>query len=164
MKRMVIINEDLSYSDQQGCSHDLGSDTAFVHACKEPCHRSAVDYTQRSLPHDHPHYLHIEKGPHLYLNMIDPPVPLFQLRSFELFFDFVDRHLGQRPIHIHCNQGQSRAPSLTLLVMAKRLSAITNESYEAAAAEFVEQFPYAPGKGIATFLAEHWDVLGVTQE
>jgi hypothetical protein len=49
---------NLTFSDTSGCSHKP-SDTslAIVHACKEPCHRCAAGYTQKSLPADHPHYL-----------------------------------------------------------------------------------------------------------
>src|SRR5262249_19056801 len=112
------------------------------------------------LPKDHPHYLAAEKNGALYLNLIDPPLPLFQLKSFEIFFEFIDRHLHRKPILIHCNKGESRAPSLCLLVMAKRLKAISDESYAAARKDFEEKFPYKPGEGISVFLAANWAALG----
>ncbi len=51
--------------------------------------------------------------------------------SFEAFLRFVDREIPERPILIHCNQGESRAPSLTLLYMAKRLGLLPSNSYAA---------------------------------
>ncbi len=134
-------------------------DAATVHACKEPCHKQALGYA-KSLPNSHPHYLALERGKHLYLNMIDPPLPLFSLPLFAAFFAFADAHLPHRPLIIHCNQGLSRAPSLALLLMAKRLNLLTDENYAAARAAFAAQHAYAPGQGIATFLAANWDLLG----
>lgn len=135
-------------------------DIAIVHACKEPCHRCAVGYREKSLAADHPHYLAIERGNHLYLNLIDPSLPLFKFESFSIFFDFVDRQIVARPVRIHCNKGESRAPSLTLLYMAKR-GLLPGKNYKEARAAFEEQFRYKPGAGIQTFLEKNWDVLGV---
>jgi len=57
------------------CFH-RGEGWATVHACKSPCHQRAVGY-RKSLSSSHPNYLVLEEAPNLYLNMIDPPVPLF---------------------------------------------------------------------------------------
>lgn len=153
------VTDNLCFDDLTGCRHD-DQEFSVVHACKEPCHRHAVGYEVRSLESHHPHYLAIEKPHHLYLNMIDPPVPLFKPQSFDLFFDFVDREITKRPVLIHCNKGESRAPSLALLYMAKRLRLLPDNSYQAAADSFSARFPYKPGKGIATYLQENWQKLG----
>ncbi len=153
------VTDNLCFDDITGCRHGP-HEYAVVHACKEPCHRHGAGYEERSLASDHPHYLAIEKPQHLYLNIIDPPVPLFKPQSFALFFEFVDREIKKRPVLIHCNKGESRAPSLTLLYMAKRLGLLPNDSYQAAAAAFSAHFPYKPGKGIATYLQENWENLG----
>lgn len=132
---------------------------AVVHACKDPCHRRAVGYTGRGCPPEHPHYLYLEAGPHLYLNMIDPPVPLFRQEMFDAYLSFVDRKQAEdRFVLVHCNRGDSRAPSLALLWLAKRAYKIDGSSYKAAAVDFGKRFKgYAPGDGIATWLTEHWD-------
>lgn len=132
---------------------------AVIHACKIPCHQTRIGYTG-SLHPDHQHYRSYETGHHLYLNLIDPPLPLFKKESFDAFFDFTDRMMKTRDVLIHCNQGQSRAPSLALLYMAKRLHVLPNDSYESARAAFEEKFPYAPGKGMVTYLTENWKSLG----
>jgi predicted protein tyrosine phosphatase len=140
--------------------HQVSPDMAVVHACKEPCHKNAVGYVKQ-LDDEHPHYLSYEHGMHLFLNMIDPPVPLFKHASFKVFFEFVDRQIAQCAVVIHCNQGRSRAPSLALLYMAKRLQLLPNTDYHAARCAFEAQFPYSPSKGIETFLRSEWDALGV---
>lgn len=157
---MTITNvmDNLSYGDLSACAMQ-SENTAIVHACKEPCHRAGVCYTTRSLDKNHPHYLSLEQGRHLYLNMIDPPQPLFQAESFTRFFDFVDRYIQTRPVLIHCNKGESRAPSLALLYMAKR-GFLPGENYAAARAAFDARFPYKPGQGISTFLTNRWNDLG----
>ena len=157
---MIEINPLLSFSDLDGCRACGERHITLIHACKDPCHRSAAAYQGKSLPADNPHYLAVEKDNHLYLNLIDPPVPLFQRRSFELFFSFLDRQPKDRPVLIHCNKGESRAPSLTLLYMAKRLGLLRDDSYGAARTAFEALYPYKPGKGIAEFMEQNWAVLG----
>ena len=130
---------------------------AVVHACKSPCHQRAVGY-RRNLSQNHPNYLALERGTDLYLNLIDPPKPLFMAPSFNSFLAFSRVQLEEgRKILIHCNQGESRAPSLALLLLAKLVSQISNESYEAARAEFEALFNgYNPGRGIQKYLADNW--------
>lgn len=149
---------NLTFADISGCSHEHSDTLAIVHACKDPCHRCAVGYKEKSLPATHPQYLSLTRGNHLYLNLIDPPVPLFKLESFTAFFAFVDAQLPHRPVRIHCNKGESRAPSLTLLYRAKR-GFLPNESYAAARAAFEAGNAYKPSKGIETYLGENWHIL-----
>src|SRR4030042_4069647 len=140
-----VIN-GLAFGDETLCTQDGSGVVAVVHACKAPCPRRAVGYTARSLPSSHPNYLVKETEYHLYLNLIDPPQPLFMLPSFTAFMAFMGKHFGKRRVIIHCNQGESRAPSLTLLYLAKRTTHLPNESYQAAAKVFRERFApaYSP--------------------
>ena len=82
---------------------------AIVHACKSPCHQNAVGYSG-SLKNTHPNYLVLEKETDLFLNMIDPPIPLFMLPLFTSFLRFADNNWrAGKKLLIHCNQGESRA-------------------------------------------------------
>lgn len=147
---------NLFFGDESACTVDSTGQVAVVHACKDPCHRSAVGYSGRGLPDTHPHYLVLEQEYHLFLNLIDPPAPLFMMPSFEAFLGFVDKHISERKVIVHCNQGESRAPSLALLYSAKRTDGLPNDSYEAAAQAFRGLHPYNPGRGIQTWLSQHW--------
>jgi predicted protein tyrosine phosphatase len=153
------VHHRLSFGDDTTCTDSTDGSVAVVHACKEPCHRRAVCYTTRTIPSNHSSYLVHERRYHLFLNLIDPPQPLFMMPSFVGFLAFVDREIAERDILIHCNKGESRAPSLALLYMAKRLRSLPDESYAAAAAAFRQQFPYNPGQGITTWLAMNWDAI-----
>lgn len=139
--------------------HRAPADAAIVHACKDPCHKKEVGY-DKQLDSSHPDYLCRVKGAHLYLNMIDPPLPLFKPEMFKKFFEFVDAQIAERSVVIHCNQGQSRAPSLTLLYMAKRMQLLPDTDYLSARRAFEQRFPYNPGKGIESYLATEWASLG----
>lgn len=155
----VEVAPNLAFGNLSACTHDLDVQQAVVHACKDPCHRSAVGYAGNLQP-DHPQYLAARAGRHLYLNLIDPPLPLFKLASFQIFLDFVDEQIKQRAVVVHCNHGESRAPSLALLYMAKRLGTLPASSYQLAAVAFRAMgFPYRPGEGIEKFLKDNWDAL-----
>lgn len=71
---------------------------------------------------------------------------------------FMDKHFGARRVITHCNQGESRAPTLALLYLAKRSDVIPGDSYPIAAKTFRENlFPgYQPGLGIQAWLTQHW--------
>jgi len=54
--------------------------------------------------------------------MIDPPEPLFMMPIFTEFLKFAkDKWDSGKKLLIHCNRGESRAPSLALLFLAKCL-------------------------------------------
>jgi hypothetical protein len=131
---------------------------AIVHACKSPCHQRAVGY-RGSLSPSHPNYLVLEKPGDLFLNIIDPPQPLFMPPLFTSFLGFASRHWDAgRSLLIHCNLGESRAPSLAMLFMAKHTHTIDGSSFDSAAAEFRQIFTrYTPGLGIQAYLRKHWD-------
>src|SRR5262245_26879778 len=66
----------------------------IVHACKYPCHAHAVGYGYDSkvqLLKTHPEYLSATQPGNLYLNIIDPPVPLFQVEVFHRALDYIVR-------------------------------------------------------------------------
>ena len=136
---------------------------AVVHACKSPCHQQAVGY-RGSLPSAHQHYLSVTHDHDLFLNLIDPPIPLFKPESFVAFLDFADvQWLAGRRLLIHCNQGESRAPSLALLFLAKCRNALDASSYHSARKEFEPLFSsYRPGSGIVAYLSENWGRLRMT--
>ncbi|MFP4098732.1 MAG: hypothetical protein ACLFU1_08115 [Alphaproteobacteria bacterium] len=156
----TCVEDVLYFGDLASCTPENRRKFAVVHACKEPCHRHAVGYQQKSLNKAHPYYLSFEKDDNLYLNVIDPPVPLFQTESFQIFLKFAKAAKEKgKPVLVHCNQGQSRAPSFALLFMAKGLGLLPNESYVAARKAFEEKFSYMPGAGIAKFLETNWEKL-----
>lgn len=156
---MQEIHERLFVGSEGDCFRSR-SGWAVVHACKSPCHQQAVGY-RGSLPSDHPNYLVLEDQQNLFLNIIDPPIPLFKHETFASFLTFSEEHWNKgENLLIHCNLGESRAPTLALLFMAKRLNALPASSYPEAKQQFAVIFPsYSPGQGIQTFLIQHWNEI-----
>jgi hypothetical protein len=134
---------------------------AVVHACKSPCHQHALGY-RGSLSNSHPNYLTLHEGSDLYMNIIDPPRPLFMPPSFSHFLGFSEEQwTAGKKLLIHCNKGESRAPSLALLFLAKCRHAIDDASYPSASSEFETLYPrYSPGKGIQMYFSNNWATLG----
>ena len=133
---------------------------AIVHACKSPCHQRAVGY-RGSLPSNHPNYLVLERRNNLFLNMIDPTQPLFMMPLFTEFLRFAkEQWESDKNVLIHCNKGESRAPSLALLLLAKEIKSIRSASYDQAREDFIKIYPaYTPGTGIQTYLRNNWEKM-----
>ena len=157
---MIELQSNLFVGNESDCRRG-GEGWAVVHACKHPCHVRAVGYSG-SLPSSHPHYLVFEDDDDLILNMIDPPVPLFKAELFEAFLAFARRKtLEGKKLLVHCNQGESRAPSLALVFLAKIAGVLPNDSYATASSAFREIFSgYRPGRGIQAYLSANWNTLG----
>lgn len=131
---------------------------AVVHACRHPCFRRAA----RRMRVESESRTHLEDGPNLYLDLIDAPAQYFSPPPIEAFLSFAGRHWSRGSgLLIHCNQGLSRGPSLALLFLAQRSTALPSGSYDEASAAFSRLLPgYSPGAGIRAFLREHWERLG----
>jgi hypothetical protein len=156
---MFEVHPNLYIGSLSHCFHDNRNDWAVVHACKSPCHQRAVGY-RGSLHRNHPQYLVFERGNHLFLNIIDPPQPLFMPPLFIESLNFIEKHIPNKKVLIHCNLGCSRAPSIALLFLAKRAKAISSTNYRDAVADFVKIFPYyQPQSGIVIYLERNWENL-----
>lgn len=149
----------LVVGDISACSHG-DSATAVVHACKHPCHQDAVGYSG-SLPQSHDEYLVAPRGRDLYLNLVDMDRPLSHEYTEPIMtsaLDFIEAHLDDHRVVIHCNEGRSRSPSIALLYLAKRAGEISDGSFDEATEAFAELYPgYAPGRGIRVYLERRWD-------
>lgn len=157
---MIEVHPGLFIAGDHACRPGTG-ELAVLHACKDPCHRRVVGYQERSLSASHPNYLQWGTDVDLYLNLVDPPTPLFKIESFVIALQFLRRNTQSgRKTLVHCNQGESRAPSIALLHLAKNLKLIASETYASAASAFCELNPrYRPGLGIKTFLSSRWAEL-----
>lgn len=161
---LAKVHDHIYLSDQFGCSKHspgymrLSEKHATVHAAKDPCHRIAVGY-ERKLPDTHPNYLVKEDALDLYLNMIDPLAPLFKHELFWAATEFIDKHIANLPVVIHCSAGHSRAPSIYLVYAAsKRI--LPQESYDQAAYALTKQYPeFNPNSGVREYIRTHWGEL-----
>ena len=132
---------------------------AIVHACKEPYHRQLLGYITKGAPKDHPEYLWAERDNRLFLNIVDAPKSFFFDKGMidkALYFIHKKRSEGLKVL-VHCNQGESRAPSIAILYLVK-YKYIDVDTLEEAESEFLKLYPeYNPGEGIRSFVKENWD-------
>lgn len=158
---MEEIHDNLFIGAENSCRTTRGNeDWAVIHACKHPCHQNKVG---RQVGQNHPNYLVLEEETDLYLNMVDmdrKQQHQFMEPMISAALDFTGQHIDSHNILFHCNQGQSRSPSLALLYLAKRDNQITDESYTEATTQFQQLYPkHNPGRGIRLYLEDYWNQI-----
>lgn len=129
---------------------------SIVHACKEPYHRRLLGYTTQGAPKEHPEYLWAIRGDRLYLNLVDAPkVEFIPKEVIETALDFIDAELLEgKKVFLHCNQGESRAPSIALLHLYK--TGVLKGSSSEVLDQFTKLYPnYAPGQGMLDFVVNY---------
>ena len=96
------------------------SNWAILHCCKHPFHCQFVGY-RGTLPSTHPNYALKRIENEMALNLVDMDrfsenYLGFNRDMFATAFSFLDEYrLQGYKILIHCNQGESRAPTIGLL-------------------------------------------------
>ena len=131
-----------------------------VHACKEPYHRRLLGYTGRAVSTNHPEYLFARRERRLYLNIVDADDPDYiSKENIDEALTFIEDGMrsGEKVL-VHCNQGESRSPSIGLLYLAARANGISSVSLPAAETDFRRIYPhYNPKAGMRGFLLRHWN-------
>lgn len=158
---MIPVTDKIHIGTDKHCTFRPPEDWAIIHACKHPCHVKAVGY-KGNLSKYHPNYLILEMDKHLVLNMVDMERefhPDFTNPIMVASISFIDKYIGNNKVLIHCNQGQSRSPSIAMIYLAKT-GVISNGSLAEAAKSFKEMYkPYFPGRGITAYMNRNWDYL-----
>jgi len=131
---------------------------AVVHACKEPYHRRLLGYSGRGAPKGHPEYFVARRGNKLFLNLVDAEDPAYIPKCIiDAALQAIDAALisGKKCL-VHCNQGESRSPSIGLLYLASR-SLIPNKTLIDAEQTFRQLYPsYNPKRGMRGFMLAQW--------
>lgn len=160
---MIEVHPRLFIGTEADFETQVGSRPGWwvVHACKEPYHRRLLGYTGRAAPKDHPEYLVARRDRQLYLNLIDPDDPNYIPKEIvDTTIAFVDEAMKTNDrVLIHCNLGESRAPSLGLLYLAMRAGSIATRSLSDAESDFRRVYPgYNPKGGMRGFLLRNWSI------
>lgn len=153
MKEIAL---NLFIGSDSDCNH-VDNGFAVIHACKT-CHQSGVGY-RGNLSSSHPNYLIFEKENHLYLNMVDMDrelLPRYTNPIIKSAFVFIEKHINEKKLLIHCNQGQSRSPSIGLIYLARK-QIIASSTYLKAKTEFSSIYTaFKPGEGIELYMQRNW--------
>lgn len=133
-----------------------------LHCCKHPFHCQFVGYSG-NLPIDHIDYAYKRKDNEMALNMVDlnffdEEYLDYNRNMIEQAFVFLDEHYYYgKKLLIHCNQGQSRSPSLAMLYMA-RIGGFDYADFETSLEKFKKIYPtYEPKKNIFETVKRLWD-------
>lgn len=159
---MIEVYPKLFVGKQEDYEYTVSCQTgwAVVHACKDPYHKQALGYSGGAISSTHPEYLVARRGNRLILNIVDTPNPSFFSKEgmIDKALDFFDEmRVKDLKVLVHCNQGNSRGPSVTLLYMAARLRVLPADSLESAEQKFKELYAsYFPGMGIRGHLRQFW--------
>jgi protein-tyrosine phosphatase len=131
-----------------------------LHACIEPYHRQLLGYAGRAAPKTHPEYLFARRERRLYLNIVDADDPNYIPKEIiDEALAFIEEGIRSgENVLVHCNQGESRSPSIGLLYLAARANSISSVSLQAAEIDFRRIYPrYSPKAGMRGFLLRHWN-------
>ena len=154
---MIEIHHNLFIGSEHDYEHTVRHQDGWrvVHACKEPYHRLALGYSGRAAAKTHPEYLIARRGHRLILNLIDVADPAYVRKEIiDAALEFAREGLsGGHRILIHCNHGESRAPTIGLLYLIADTDTIPAVSPEDAIGQFSRIYPpYNPAPGMRGFL------------
>lgn len=160
-----ISTHSLWVGDSNALTHLIsnGMEKSFdliIHAAKEPWHRAAVGYTGQGAPLG-PEYLSTRRKNSLILNLIDPQrgnlIPQGLIDS--VLVEITTRLKAGEKIFLHCNKGESRAPSIAFLYWLSQLNsklAGDPKEMEKLIEEFTLLYPsFNPSKGWKEFILFH---------
>jgi hypothetical protein len=135
-----------------------------ITAAKEPWHREALGYKTQGAPKDHPEYLIAERERRLILNLVDAPDPAYiREEIIERALDTIDVALdaGDKVL-LHCNQGNSRAPTIALLWLRFRCAVtrpfLARMTFHDACEAMAERYPgFDPAGGMLGYARAAWE-------
>lgn len=165
MERLLTSVLAVGDSDVAGCHQARAAvlhGWQILHACQS-CHRREIGYTTRGAPKESPEYLWAHRPGQLFLNLVDSDDPAFilpeiideALRWLDERLPFVASNNGR--FIVHCDKGESRAPSIAMLWLARQ-GFFGVATLDDAMDTMRQIFPtFAPRPGMLGFLESNWD-------
>lgn len=131
---------------------------SILSAC-QTIHYQKLGWTRRTVDPTSHLYLENRGEKFLTLNWVDAAAKYYTLGGPESFSNALTWISDNNPCLVHCDQGESRAPTLGLLYLAKRIGSIDDASFEAARHDFLKVYPnYRPG-GISDYVSTNWALI-----
>jgi len=155
-----LLNTNLCVGTTADLAQINDQDWAVVHAT-QTIHYKIFGWDRKfNKPNkSHPNYIYYEKDNRLSLNWVDGEALLYNWSGAETFvkiLNFIDKWIQTKKVLIHCDQGQSRSPTLGMLYLAKRAKLIPHQSFDLAKAEFIKIYPYYLPSGIGDYVKSKW--------
>ena len=157
-EKIYVGNQNDFYSIKLG-------EWAVIHACKDPFHKELVGYVG-NLSKEHPDYPYKEVENRLALNLVDTEFAYdlnwhsHYLNIFQYTMKFIDKEVSEgKNILIHCNQGESRGPSIGMLYLAYK-GIFGYKDYDYTKIEFLKLYPeFNPKRNISENIKACWDEI-----
>lgn len=156
---MIEVHEKLYVGAESDEHQTRGQPGWFViHACKEPYHRQALNYTGRAASKDHPEYLLARRNGCLILNLVDvDDVNFIRTEIIDAALDAIHDNINTSKVLVHCNQGQSRSPTIAFLYMRKYTEIFHDLELSKSLFAFRKIYPlYNPARGMAEYVRLNW--------
>lgn len=158
-----LLETNLFIGTLDDLSHTNNQEWAVVHAT-QTIHYQIFGWnrTTHKPGKNHPNYIYYEEDNRISLNWVDGAEYLYNWSGVETFIkilNFIDKWIPKKNVLIHCDQGQSRSPTLGLLYLAKRTKIIPDDSFQAAKKEFVKYYPYYLPSGIGEYVEKNWNEI-----
>lgn len=134
------------------------SEWFIIQAAKEPWHRDAVGYTTKGAPKESPEYLIAHRKDRLILNLVDTnDVKYISPKVINAAIKAIDKNIiTGKKVLVHCNRGESRAPSIALLYMVTK--GVYTKDTEEALQEFQTRYhDFHPSLGMLDFILQNWN-------
>lgn len=157
----VFIGSGQDFEDAvtDGAGFDL-----IISAAKEPWHREALGYKGRGAPKEDPEYLVAYRPGRVILNFVDAAdVKYISEDCIAAALEELHAAVADgRDVLVHCNLGESRAPTIGLLYVlsCEDLNAGFKEcenGYEVIDRYTTHFYPdYNPGDGLRDFVLDKW--------
>lgn len=147
---IIEVFHKLFVGDADGIDEAAKQGMFIIHAAKEPWHRKRLGYTGMAAPKDDLRYLWDVDDYEMWCNLVDAQDARYIPEELVMAItgEIDDCMCDGRPVFIHCNKGESRAPTMALCYLLMHVPEYTVE-------RFKESYPaYNPGPGMAAYLQE----------
>lgn len=152
---MVEITKNLFIGDDNDFKQ-IDENWYVIHACKDPYHRRLLGYRTKACPKCDEYYF-AERGNILYLNLVDATdVKYIPNVVINKALEFIDKHIAQNKILVHCNLGESRSPSIGLLYLRK-IGYFDGKNALQGMFEYKEIYEkFNPNHGMMDYIIQNW--------
>jgi len=167
---MKEVYKNIFIGNQNDYKVSMIGEWAFVHACKDPFHKELVGYKGNLSPM-HIDYPFKEVKDRLALNLVDMDLPYnsnyhnHYKKIFEYTINFINRKSTEgKKILIHCNQGESRGPSIGMLYLASK-GIFGYNDFNTTEKLFLDLYPqYLPKRNIRENLQQCWEEIIISKK
>jgi hypothetical protein len=157
--RVIEVHENLFVGAEIDEHAVRGKEGWFIiHACKEPYHRQALGYSGRAASKDHPEYLMARRDGRLILNLVDVDNASFiSPVIIDAALEAIAINIPNKKVLVHCNQGQSRSPTIAFLYLLRHTTKFKGLMPNEALSSFRAIYPhFMPARGMADFVHFNW--------